>query len=58
MKQQIKTKRVIFISNDLLKYGKKEQLLRNGFQCDCGESQALETKFTIWVKCEHCKKNQ
>lgn len=53
----MKSKRIIFISGEvknLLRYGKKEQL--RSFKCNCGESAALETRSTIWVLCEKCKR--
>jgi hypothetical protein len=47
-------KRIVYVSENLIKYGKKEQL--RSFTCDCGESKALETKRTVWVQCATCKK--
>lgn len=53
----MKDKRIIYVSGgikNLLRYGKPEQL--RSFKCECGMSAALETKYTIWVLCESCKK--
>lgn len=51
----MKNKRILFVATaNLLKYGKKNQL--RAFDCDCGQSSALETKNTIWVSCATCKK--
>lgn len=49
-------KRVVYVSDSLLRYGKQSQLLKHGYRCDCGQSQALETRSTIWVRCESCKR--
>ena len=56
MKKKINhNKRVVYVSDSLLRYGKESQLLKQGYKCDCGQSQALENKSTIWVRCGSCK---
>jgi len=48
-------KRIVFVAEgSLMRYGKKSQL--RTFDCDCGQSLALETSLTIWVSCSTCKK--
>lgn len=49
-------KRIVFVDMEisLLRYGRRSQL--RSFDCDCGESKALETRSTIWVQCSACKK--
>jgi SOS response regulatory protein OraA/RecX len=58
MKAQQKTKRVVFVNTENQAKNKASSKLQyRAFDCDCGQSFAVETKSTIWVACQACKRN-
>lgn len=58
MKAQLKNKRVVFVNTTAQAKNKAtSQNQHRAFDCDCGQSFAVETKSTVWVACQACKRN-
>ena len=51
-------KRIVFVNTTKQALTKATtQSQHRSFDCDCGQSFAVETKSTIWVACQACKKS-
>jgi hypothetical protein len=58
MKSQQINKRIVFVSTIAQAQSKASSKLQHReFDCECGQSFAVETKHTIWVSCQACKVN-